>query len=185
MELIYKIHKNDIKVKLFLLETILPNCWIFFLYDHSNNLFNAYPGNFCLNILIKGVDLDINSAPNNFPAEVGEPIQMQWSLIYPFDSDLDAPWTPPFLVIHWGTSQPLSVWAEFCEEMELRPNFREWWYEVPSSKIRSGTTLSQEEHFNNWQAETMTFLRAEKGVFATIFHFLLTWILNILNTFAQ
>lgn len=91
MELIYKIHKNDIKVKLFLLETILPNCWIFFLYDHSNNLFNAYPGNFSLNILIKGVDLDINSAPSNFPSEMGEPIQMQWSLIYPFDSDLDAP----------------------------------------------------------------------------------------------
>lgn len=43
------------KVKLFLLETVLPNFWVLFLYDHSKNLFNAYPGKFYLNILIKGV----------------------------------------------------------------------------------------------------------------------------------
>lgn len=56
--------------------------------------------------------------------------------------------------------------------MEMSLSFGERTYEVPSSKIRSGTILSQEEQLNNWNAKTMMFLRTEKGVFTTIFHFL-------------
>lgn len=69
--------------------------------------------------------------------------------------------------------------------MEMSLSFGERMYEVPSSKIRSGTILSQEEQLNNWNVKTMTFLRTEKSAFATIFHFLFRWIFNILDTYAH
>lgn len=47
--------------------------------------------------------------------------------------------------------------------MEMSLSFGARTYEVSSSKIRSGTILSQEEQLNNWNVKTMAFFKNREG----------------------